>query len=250
MKKIVILLLLSVFILSCGKKEEFLTIGANDMFPPFVYIGDNGYEMVGFDIEFAKEIAKAQGLELKVINMSFDQLIPSVENGTIDMAICSITITEARGEIIDFSDPYYEASQVALVRKEDFSLFEHIVTKEELGASKKLAAQIGTTGAAIARLIANGNDVLELDTWGQALVELSSGKVDAAIIDRESARTFASQYSNLVALDIRFPTESYGIGIKKGNSKLLKAANDTIANLIISGRYNELVQKYIEEHTK
>ncbi len=245
MKKI-ILLLLSIFILSCSKKEEFLVFGTNDMFPPFAHMVQD--EIIGFDVELAKEIAKELGVQLKIINMSFDELIPAVASRDIDMAICSITITDKRQEIVDFSNPYYEASQVAIIRKEDIGLFENIHTKEELGESKSLSAQVGTTGALMANQIAAGKPVLELDTWGQALIEVSSKKVDAAIIDMESAKAFTYKYSNLIPLDIEFPTESYGVAINKGNSKLLNSVNSTIANLIESGRYDELVKSHIDNY--
>ncbi len=248
MKNIFILLVLSLLIFSCTK-EEFLVLGTNDMFPPFAYMGgENGRDIVGFDIELAREIAKDLGLELKVINMSFDQLIPSVEKGDIDMAICSITITDERKKIVNFSDKYYKASQVAVVRKDDLPLFENITTKQELGEKVTLAAQVGTTGVAIANRIAAGKPVLELDTWGQALVELSSKKVDAAIIDMESAKAFTYKYGNLVPLNIEFDTENYGVVIEINNKKLLNSVNSTIARIIENGRYDELIKEYINNY--
>ncbi len=250
MKRIFTLIMLSIFLFSCAKKDvNFLVMGTNDMFPPFAYIdAAQGKTPVGFDIELAKIIAKNYGKELKIKTMSFEDLISAVENGTVDMAICSMTITEARAERVDFSETYYEARQVAVVRKDDLSSFAGIKTKEDLGANAKLAAQVGTTGAATARSIAKGNPVLELETWALALIELSSKNVDATIIDRESAKAFIAKYSNLIKLTIPFETESYGVAVAKSNTKLLESVNKTIKDLKASGKYIELIENYIDAY--
>ncbi len=250
MKKIFLLLLLSIFIFGCGeKKAPVLVMGTNDMFPPFAHLGGQYQdENIGFDIEFAKIIAKNYGAELKIEVMSFDTLISAVETGKVDMAICCITITEARKQIVDFSNSYFEAAQVAVVRADDLDKFVGINTKEQLGEMAKLSAQVGTTGAAAAKQIAGDNPVVELDTWGLALVELSSGNVDAAIIDRESARAFANKYHNVTELPITFDSEHYGVVVRKGNTKLLTSINKTINEIVSSGEYHRLVAEHIDTY--
>ncbi len=248
-KKIILLLISLILMLasvSCSK-EKALVLGTNDAFPPFSSMGgENGDEMVGFDIELAKRIADNYEANLEISIMSFDDLLQSVEKGTIDMAICSITVTEPRKEMVDFSEPYYSTSQVAVIRREDETLFKYIATKEELGSSGKLAAQAGTTGYAVATEVASGEPVVELGSWITVLVELSVKNVDIAILDREAATTFTSQYSNIIKLNhIEFGTEFYAVAVAKGNTKLLNTVNDTIAEIKESGEYDALIEQYI-----
>ncbi len=254
MKKITLLLFISIFILaitSCSK-EKVLVMGTNDAFPPFASMGgESGVEMVGFDIELANKIAEKHDAKLQIKVMSFDNLLTSVAAGDIDMALCSITATEERGKIVDFSDPYYMASQVAVVRREDESIYANISTKEQLGVSGKLAAQVGTTGYSAAQQIADGRPVVEFDSWVMALVELSIKNIDIAILDKESARAFTSQYTNLIKLNhIAFDSEQYAVAVKKGNSKLLSSVNDTIAEIIASGEHEALIEKYVNAYSE
>ncbi len=243
MKKIVVLLFLSVFTFACEKKEKILVVGTNDGFPPFSYIED--YKHIGFDIEFARIIAENYGAKLEVRVMPFANLIDAVYNGEIDMALCSITITEGRRLLVDFSYPYYEAAQVAVVRIDDVDSFADIRTQYELGEQKNLAAQMGTTGAATAREIAGHRTVLEFPSWEESLEELHNGNVDAAIIDRDSARAFITKDDRFFELPIPFYAEHYGAALKKGNTELTKVINDTINELVNSGEYNKMLEEHI-----
>ncbi len=250
MKKIIVLLALAIFVLSCAKKEsDFLVMGTNPTFPPFEYTGGTtGTDIIGFDIELAKIIAKNYGKTLKIEDMDFDALIPALESGKIDMVISGMTITEDRRKNVDFSNPYYEASQVVLIRADD-NTFDSISTKEELGAQKLLAAQFGTTGSIIANEIATKDIVTELKSCELVVMELANGKVDAVIIDKEPAKAFMSRHSNLVQLPIDFEAEYYGIAVKKGNAALLTSINKTINELISSGEYNSLVEAQINAYS-
>ncbi len=250
MKKIILLLLISIFALSCSDKKEsdVLIMGTNPTFPPFEYTGGTrGDEVVGFDVEFAKIIAQNYGKKLVVESMDFDGLIPALQSGKIDMAISGMTITEERRKNVDFSDQYYEASQVVLIRKDDES-FANIKTKEELGAQKSLGAQFGTTGSELAGEISQ--NVVELKSCELVVMELMNKKVDAVIIDKEPAKAFMSKNENLVILPINFDAEYYGIAVKKGNEKLLSVINDTINELVASGEYKRLVEEHINAYSE
>ncbi len=252
MKKILALLLPLVLIFSCAKKDvdqDVLTLATHDVFPPFVYRGgETGNDILGFDIALAEQIAKDMGKKLNIIVMDFDNLINSVQIGEVDMAICAITITEARKRAVNFSTPYYKTTLSVVVKKEDLPLFEDIYTKEELGASKRLAAERGTTGYDVAKDIVLGNHVVSDSSIQFVFMELLSGNVDAVIIDRDTAKAFVSKYENLTTIDIEFENEYYGVAIGKDNDEILQSANKTIDNLINSGRYIELIQEHINSY--
>ncbi len=246
MKKIAIMLL-SIFMLSCSsnKEDNYLVVGTCAIFPPFTYMW--GQEHVGFDIEIAKIIALNAGKELKIINMNFNQLIPAVEKGEIDMAMSSMTITVARSQIVDFSTAYYEASQGVIIRTEDLDSYKDITTKELLGANKTLAAERDSTGAAAAKSVSQGKPVLE-DTFEMVVMELVNNNVDAVVMDGIISRATASEYDELTTLNIKFDPEYYGIAVRKGNSELLNIINKTINELVLNGDHHRLEANYVNAY--
>lgn len=96
---------------------EEIVMGTNAEFEPFEYHNDAN-EVVGFDIEVAYEIADAAGKKLKIEDMNFDSLIPALQSGKVDFVIAGMTVTEERLQNVDFSDSYFNASQVIIVRED------------------------------------------------------------------------------------------------------------------------------------
>lgn len=260
MKKIYVILSFVITIIAASiiyirmSKSDYLILGTSPTFMPFEYIvGEDGDEIVGFDIEIAKKIANDLGRELKIEVLNFEELIPSLEVGIIDMAICTMTITKERSEHVDFSVPYYADSQIIIVRADDKSFAEPTeatgltltLTKEDIGENKKLAARTGTTGSVAANLMAAGNKVLEMPSCKLIILELLDKKVDAVVVDHSVAKAFLNEYDNLKILPIEFEIEHYGVAVTKGNTKLLSSINTTINNLQASNEYEMLVENYI-----
>ncbi len=244
MKKIVILCMLMLSIFGCSKGDDYLIMGTNATFPPFEYLGGrDGTSVVGFDVAIGEAIAKSLGKKLKIEDMDFDALVPALMSGKIDFAISGMTITDERKKNVDFSEAYYEAAQMVLIRKDDLS-FLNITTKEDLGAQKKLGAQLGTTGSLVATDIAGDNPVTDLKSYELVVMELKNKKIDAIVIDREPAKAFMSKNDDIIELPMDFDAEYYGVAVKKGSTDLLNSINETIKNLVKTGEY----QKYIEQH--
>ena len=97
-----------------------LVMGTNATFKPFEY--KEGGQVVGFDVDLAREIAKELGAELKIEDMSFDGLLPALEGGRIDIAVAGMSVTEERAKNALFSEPYYQATQRIIV-PEDSKIF-------------------------------------------------------------------------------------------------------------------------------
>ncbi len=93
-----------------------LVMGTNAEFAPFEFMNDKN-EIAGYDIEIAKEIARKMGAELVIENMAFDSLIAALSSGKVDMVIAGMTVDEERKQQVDFSDNYYNAAQVIIVKK-------------------------------------------------------------------------------------------------------------------------------------
>ncbi len=248
MKQIFVLLSM-LFVLSCSKKEEFLVLGTNNDFPPFVYIiGDDPNDVMGFDIELAKEIAKDQQKTLKINVMNFNDILPALENDEIDMAINGITITPQRKLAVDFSSAYYRTSQTILIRKNDLSFVNIKNTNDLILNDKKIASQRGTTGSSIATEISGNKAITNINSWELILMELVSENIDAIIVDKDTARSFTNKYKNLVILPMEFNVEHYGVAVQKNNKELLTSVNYTLDRLINSGEYMNMVEKYIHQY--
>lgn len=251
MKKIIMLLLLStILMLSCAKEQqvqqaEYLVLGTSAIYPPFTYM--SGSEHAGLDIELAKVIAKNNNQKLQVVDLSFDRLLPALENGTIDMAMAALTITDELSKIADFSKPYYQASQVALVRKDELESYNDIRTKEQLGENKTLGVAIGTTGALAAKSIAMGKPVVE-DEFEIVIAELLNGNIDAIIADATVAKATAHKHDELTILNIKFDSEYYGIAVKRNNTALLNSIDNTMNEIISSGLLHSLEANHVNAY--
>ncbi|MBN2651920.1 MAG: basic amino acid ABC transporter substrate-binding protein [Spirochaetales bacterium] len=240
MKKFILTICVATIAFSCSKmdRDKYLYMGTNAEFPPFEYVGgESGTEVIGFDVEIAREIAKDLGKELKIENMKFDGLLPALKAGKIDLAIAGMTITEERKKNVDFSSPYYEATQAVIV------VNTSIKTKEDL-TGKKIGVQLGTSGEIAAKTISN--NVVAFNSGLEAIMELKTGRIDAVIIDIQPAKFFLAKNPELFQAPIDFEAEFYGIAIKKGNEELLKSINKTIERLFADGKYNNLVEEFMK----
>ena len=218
-----------------GRRSDVLVMGTNAGFKPFEY-REKG-EIIGFDVDLAKEIAKEAGKELRIEDMSFDGLIPALNSGQVDMVIAGMSVTPDRQKNALFSDPYYSASQKMIVKNSS-----DITNRHQLDG-KKIGVQLGTTGDILASKIP-GAKVIQFPTAPSVLTELASGGVEVVILDDAPARQYIWGFSDLKILPGELSTEDYAIAIKSGNQELLKIANRTIANMRQDGRYQQLVEKY------
>ncbi len=262
MKKIIIVLIavplvliLTFFIYNARGiffKNENLVIGTAPTMPPFTYLGgDNGNEIMGFDIDFAYEIAKDKGRAPQIKFMYFSQLVEALQKGDIDIVANIFSISEERRNQVDFSKPYYLNEIVAIVHKDQLSEFEGITTRAELGKkNKKITAQTGTLTLTFAQDITSSNDlVIASKTWDEAAKGLVNGVVDVMFVNEISSRKYLQIYDELTILPIDDMWKlEYAFAVKKGNSRLLNSINNTIQRLYSSGEYEQLVHKHIESY--
>lgn len=220
---------------SDGGEKKVIVMGTNAEFPPFEY--REGDEVLGFDVEIAKKVAEKLGMELQIEDMMFDGLIPALQAGKIDFIAAGMSVTEERKQNVDFSNGYYEASQVIIVTKDN----DTIKGPEDL-KNKKIGVQLGTTGDTEAQNI-EGAEVVQFNAGFAAIMDLQNGKVDAVILDSEPAKNFASQNNQIKILDVELTKEEYAIAVKKGNTELVNAINAVLEELKTS-EYDRLVQKY------
>ncbi|MGM0507651.1 MAG: basic amino acid ABC transporter substrate-binding protein [Fusobacteriota bacterium] len=242
MKKILIAILVVITtfgFVGCGESNNEIVMGTNAEFPPFEY--REGGKITGFDIDLAKKISEDLGKELKIVDMRFDGLIPALQSDKVDFVIAGMTATKERAENVNFSDAYYEASQVIIVRDNN----NNIKNSEDL-KGKKIGVQLGTTGDVEAQKIDN----VELKKYNAAfaaIMELKNEKLDAIILDSEPAKNFVKQNKGLKVLPQELTKEEYAIAINKDNNKLTNDINKSLNKLKDNGEYDILIKKYFQE---
>lgn len=239
---IALLLIAVLSAFGCSAKKDVIIMGTNATFPPFEFIGGaEGDEVVGFDIEIAKEIAKDLGLELRIEDMEFDTLLTALNADKVDFVIAGMTINPTRAESVNFSDPYYEATQAVMIRKGS----DAVASLEEL-KGKKISVQLGTTGNDLASEYTSEANISAFNSGFEAVMELKNGKVDCLIIDQQPALSYLSKNPELEILSLDFEPEYYGIASKKGDDELQASINKTLARLKSSGKYDEFLGQYIQ----
>ncbi len=231
------------FLAACGgggsaPDENVWSVGTEPGFPPFESITAEG-DFEGFDIDLFRAIGEKAGKTIEFENLPFDSLIPALQGGSIDAAISGMTITEERQATVDFSDPYFKAGLAIAVAEDN----TEVKTLDDL-QGKKIAAQIGTTGADTANSVAEAT-VTTFDSAPLALQELANGNVDAVINDAP-ATLDAIATGNIPGIAVvgeLLTEEFYGIAMPKG-SENRDAINTALAEVKADGTYAELYQKW------
>ena len=214
-----------------------LTVATEPAFPPFEFQGEGG-ELEGFDIDLMNAIGEQAGMTIEFESLPFDGIIPSLQAGTVDAAISAMTIKPERLETVDFSRPYFKAGLAIAVSEEG-----DINSLADL-EDKKIAVQIGTTGANKAAEIP-GAKISTFDSAPLALQELSNGNADAVINDAPVTLD-AIATGNIQGVKVvgeLLTEEFYGIALPKG-SENVAIINDALAALIADGSYAEIYQKW------
>ena len=251
MKKIsrsVVLLLaavLAVSVFACGKKDgNKLTLATSADFPPYEFYRND--QIVGIDAEIAAAIADKLGLELVIEDIDFDSVVLSVETGKYDIAMAGLTVTDERREQVSFSMSYATGVQVVIVP--EGSPITSVDDLFEDGAFHDIAVQLSTTGDLYSTWDLEEEGLAFVDRYTKgtdAILALTTGKVDCVIIDNEPAKAFVRQNPGLKILDTEFAVEDYAIAVNKDKSDLLKKIDDALRELIADGTVQSIVDKYI-----
>lgn len=228
---------------ACGKKAEpkSLVLGTDAKFPPFETLGGaSGNDVIGFDVEIAKAVAAQAGRTLRIERMDFDQLLPALAAGKVDLVLAAMSITDARRQQADFSVPYYKATQVVLI----LAGGPVPESKDEL-KGLRIAAQAGSTGAAAAAELTSTENIRLVGAPKDAVVLLLNSQVDAVIIDEQPALHLVEMDPLLMLIRPAFDEEFYGAAVAKGNTNLLETVNQTLAAMSADGRYDQLVNDWL-----
>lgn len=227
-----------------------LVVGTSADYPPFEWISIEGGEenIIGADIDLAQKIADELGVELVIENMGFDGLIPSLKTNRVDILIAGMGYTPERGEQFDFSNPYYESTDYFVVRSEDAESF----TELEAFADKRLAAQKGSIQEGIVQSEFPDSNYTALAKNNDLIQSLMTNRIDAVMLDEVAAAQFIKQNEGKIILVEAFPfideeaQTGQSVLVNKNNEDLLEVINKVVDEMVESGEYKELIEKYID----
>lgn len=232
MKKYLLLLFMILFITGCGKNTNELVMVTEAGFAPYEYY-ENG-EIVGVDVDIAKEIAKALGKELVIKDVAFDSIINEVKTGKADFGAAGISYSEERSESVDFSLNYVVSKNVVITKVNSNIALNNI-------DGKKIAVQLGSIGDTYATNNFKNSEIIRQKKYLAAAQDLKTDKVDLIIMDELPAKEIVNVNNDLKILDGFLTSDSYGMIVQKGNKELLDVINKVINKLKDEGKIDEFI---------
>lgn len=223
--------------------QKVIKVGTEPTFAPFEFQEKDSKEFAGFDMDLARAIGKQLGKKVEIQNMGFDALIPALNSGNIDAVAAGMSITDERKKAVTFSDPYYTSGLVVVVTKDN----NDVKSIKDL-EGKKIAVQIGTTGADKAAKVP-GAKVTSFNTNAEVFLELENKGVDAVIIDKPVAQYYLTKEGKDKIVGDTMDAESYGFAFKK-DSKLAADFNKALAELKKNGEYDKIYTKWFGKDAK
>lgn len=229
-----------IVMVGCGKKDDSKLVMVTEAgFAPYEYY-ENG-EIVGVDVDIAKEIAKELGKELVIKDIAFDSIINEVRTGKADIGAAGISYSDERAKKVDFSINYSVSKQVVIVKNDSF-----INSINDIN-DKKIAVQLGSVADTYVTENYKNAEIVRQKKYLAAIEDLKVGKVDLVVMDELPAKEIIEKNSGIKILDGELTNDSYGMIVKKGNTELLETVNKVLNRLSSDGSIDEFIIKHTEE---
>lgn len=222
-----------------------LRVGFDSGYMPFEMTDKNG-NFVGFDMDMARELAKAMGVKFVPVNTDFDGIIPALLTGKIDVIISGMTITQERNLKIGFTDPYIVVGQSILLNKK---LAGKITSWEQLNDPQyNIVSRQGTTGEEASKRYLPKAKLKTFEKEADGALEVANDRADAWVYDMPFNVVFYAQQGKdkIIHLDKPFTFEPLGIGIKQGDPDFMNFLNNFLRQFRADGRYDRLYDKWIK----
>jgi len=241
-KKIALSLFMALFATSAFAADRTYVVATDPTWPPMQYISSDK-QIIGYEIDYVEAVAKEAGIKVEFKNVAWDGLFAGLDSGRFDMVASSVTITEDRQKVMDFSQPFYTVKQAVILPKESTA------TSVADLKGKTLGTQLGTTGYfAIQQM--DGVIAKSYDEVSYAIESAYTGRIDGVVCDEPTAVSFAlmrEEYAGKLKIAFildEIEAEQYGIVVKKGNQELLDILNKGIEQVRAKGIEKELQAKW------
>jgi polar amino acid transport system substrate-binding protein len=226
------------------KQRGELRVGFDLGYMPFEMRNKTG-EIVGFDVDLARVLARKLGVKATLVNIAWDGIIPALLTDKFDVLMGGMTITPERAERVDFCDPYMEVGQTVLISRK---LAERVKTYSELNDPKfKLVTKLGTTGDIATRKMLSRAEIRSFEAESDAAMEVRNGRADGFIYDSTFNLVFAAQNKDsVVNLMPPFTQEPLGWAVRKNDPTFRLWLNQALAEMKTNGTYQALYRKWFE----
>lgn len=253
-KLLIVTMLASIILTACGstpsadnslkdiKEKKELIIGLDDNFPPMGFRDKTG-EIVGFDIDMAKEVGKRMGVKVTFKPVEWDGVILSLNNKDIDAIWNGLTITDTRKKQIAFSKVYLQNKQIIIVKNKS-TVSNKIDLKD-----KTVGLQMGSSSESAlssdSKLSDSLKEVKKYSNNTEALLDLNADRIDAVIVDEVVGRYYTNlKPGDYKVLNENLGVEDYGVGIRKTDAKLTAEIDKLLGEMKTDGTSNTISQKW------
>ena len=232
------------------QQQKSITVGFDNTFVPMGFEEKNG-NYAGFDIELAKYVSKKLGITVHFQPIDWDMKETELQNGTIDAIWNGYSATDERREKVAFTIPYMQNTQILVVKKTS-----GIHSVEDM-TGKVLGAQNGSSGMLdfeehpeVLKNRVKGGDADQYQSVNEAIIDLKNDRIDALLIDRVYADYYlttegiADEYDTIPS---GFESESFAVGVRPADKKLLEALNKAFKELYQEGIFQQISQKWFGE---
>ena len=222
-----------------------LRVGMEPGYMPFEMTNTKG-EIIGFDVDMMKRVAKAMGVELELVSTAWDGIIPGLLTKKYDIIASGMTLTQERNLKVAFASPYIVIGQSIMIKKE---LVGEIKSYKDLNDPKyKVASKLGTTGEQATKRMIPKCTYISFETEQEGVMDLVNGKIDAFVYDLPYMELAYKQKGEgkLVLLDKPFTYEPLAWAIRQDNPNFLNWLNNFMAQVKNDGTYDKIYEKWIQ----
>jgi polar amino acid transport system substrate-binding protein len=223
----------------CSRDGSKIRFAGSGGYPPFNFVNEED-EVIGFDVDVAREVAQRLNKKLVYKTTAWDGIIEGLRAGRYDGILGSMAITDAREKVVDFSVPYYYSGPQVIVRQES-----EITSLAELDSSSVIGLVTGTTFEKDAREL--GVQIKYYEDDNQTLMELLNGRLDAAITDRVvglNAMKSMKGGDELMMVDTLLRTEACAVAVQEDATALRRDIDQALVAMHEDGTLSEISAKW------
>lgn len=234
---------------SAAGNDTVYTVGSDATYAPFEYQDDKG-NVIGFSQEVMQAVADKAGIKVQFVNKPWEGIFETLNTGDSDIISSSVTINDERKAQMDFSEPYFEATQMIVLndaKAADIKSFDDLKNGKHL-----VSVQTGTTGDIVTQKLL-GKDSAQIKRYESmplALKEVLAGGVDASVGDNGVVQNFVTNNPDAklrTIVDSSFEKEHYGFAVKKDRGdELLSKINIGLAGIKSDGTYDKIYTKWFK----
>lgn len=219
--------------------EGVITIGTEGTYKPFTYHDEND-ELTGYDVEVAKAIGEKLGVKVEFSEITWEGLLASLDNGTVDLVLNQVGVTDERKEKYDFSDPYLY-SYIALITTAD----NEDITSWDSARGKKTSLNVSSNYALIAEDYEM--DITASETFSKDIELLTAGRTDCVINNTIAFNDYITEKPDVAIkiVDVQEQADTVAVPIPKGNEDLVKAINKALEELKADGTLTKLSEQFL-----